>query len=50
MVERAASGNLDILMLGRDLYHATRGLTPHQALDQARFALGVALSAKAEQT
>jgi enoyl-CoA hydratase/carnithine racemase len=49
MVERAASGNPDILMLGRDLYHATRGMTPSQALDQARFALGVALSAKGEK-
>jgi enoyl-CoA hydratase/carnithine racemase len=49
MAERAASGNPDILMLGRDLYHATRGMTPLQALDQARFALGVALSAKAER-
>ena len=50
LVERASRGNPDILMLGRDLYHATRGMTPSQALDQARVALGVALSARAERS
>jgi enoyl-CoA hydratase/carnithine racemase len=47
-VERAAKGNPDVLMLGRDLYYNMRGLSPDQALDQARFALGSALSAADE--
>jgi len=45
-VERANAGNPDILMLGRDLYHAIRGATPSEALDQSRFALAAALSAR----
>lgn len=48
MVERASRGNPDVLMLGRDLYYAMRGLSPDQALDAARFALGSALSAADE--
>jgi len=47
-VERASRGNPDVLMLGRDLYYNMRGLSPDQALDQARFALGSALSAADE--
>jgi enoyl-CoA hydratase/carnithine racemase len=47
-VERASKGNPDVLMLGRDLYYNMRGLSPEQALDQARFALGSALSAADE--
>lgn len=49
-VERAAQGNPDVLMLGRDLFYGMRGLSPEQALDQARFALGSALSAADEPT
>jgi enoyl-CoA hydratase/carnithine racemase len=48
-VERAAQGNPDILMLGRDLYYSTRGMTPAEALDQSRFALAAALAARAER-
>ena len=48
-VERANAGNPDILMLGRDLYHSMRGLSPAEALDQARFALGAALGARDER-
>jgi enoyl-CoA hydratase/carnithine racemase len=44
-VERVTAGNRAVLMIGRDLYHGMRGATPEQALDQARFALGAALSA-----
>jgi enoyl-CoA hydratase/carnithine racemase len=47
-VERASKGNPDVLMLGRDLYYNMRGLSSEQALDQARFALGSALSAADE--
>jgi enoyl-CoA hydratase/carnithine racemase len=47
-VEQASRGNPDVLMLGRDLYYNMRGLSPEQALDQARFALGSALSAASE--
>jgi enoyl-CoA hydratase/carnithine racemase len=45
-VERAAHGNPQILALGRDLYYAMRALSPDAALDQARFALIAALSAR----
>ena len=48
-VERANAHNPDILMLGRDLYHAMRGLNPTEAIDQARFALGAALGARDER-
>jgi enoyl-CoA hydratase/carnithine racemase len=48
-VERANSGNPDILMLGRDLYHAMRGLSPTEAIDKSRFALGAALGARDER-
>ena len=48
-VERANSGNPDILMLGRDLYHAMRGLSPIEAIDKSRFALGAALGARDER-
>ena len=44
-VETAARGNPDVLQLGRDLYYSMPGLSPEQALDQARFALGAALAA-----
>ncbi len=47
-VERAAGGNPDVLMLGRDLYYAMRGMNPAEALDAARFALGAALGARDE--
>ncbi len=45
-VESATSGNAEVLMLGRDLYHSMRGLTPEAALDQSRFSLIAALSAR----
>lgn len=48
-VDRATRGNPDILMLGRDLYYAMRGLGPTEAIDKARFALGAALSARHER-
>ena len=35
-------------MLGRDLYYSMRGVGPSEALDKSRFALGAALSARAE--
>ena len=35
-------------MLGRDLYYNMRGFSSEQALEQARFALGSALSAADE--
>ncbi|MEE7493395.1 enoyl-CoA hydratase/isomerase family protein [Methylobacterium oryzae] len=44
-VERATSGHPDVLALGRDLYYATRGVAPAEALTMARFALGAALAA-----
>jgi enoyl-CoA hydratase/carnithine racemase len=49
VVERATRGNPDILMLGRDLYYSTRGMTPAESLDQSRFALAAALAARAER-
>jgi enoyl-CoA hydratase/carnithine racemase len=49
-VERAATGNPDILALGRDLYYAARGVSPAAALDMSRFALGTALAARDEAT
>lgn len=48
-VEAASRGNPDILSIGRDLYYAMRGLSPAEALDKARFALGSALGARDEQ-
>jgi enoyl-CoA hydratase/carnithine racemase len=45
-VERANGGNPDVLALGRDLYYATRGMSPAEALDQSRFALAAALAAR----
>jgi enoyl-CoA hydratase/carnithine racemase len=48
-VERAARGNAQVLMHGRDLYYTMRGATPDHALDQARFALASALSASQER-
>jgi enoyl-CoA hydratase/carnithine racemase len=48
-VERANRGNPDVLALGRDLYYATRGMSPAEALDQSRFALAAALAARSEQ-
>ena len=47
-VEKATRGNAKVLMLGRDLYYSMRNLSPEQALDQARFALGAALTAADE--
>jgi enoyl-CoA hydratase/carnithine racemase len=47
-VEAASRGNPDILGIGRDLYYAMRGLSPAEALDKARFALGSALGARDE--
>ncbi|MCJ2097627.1 enoyl-CoA hydratase/isomerase family protein [Methylobacterium sp. E-046] len=44
-VERATAGHPDVLALGRDLYYATRGVPPAEALAMARFALGAALAA-----
>ena len=35
-----------LLMLGRDLFYAGRGLGPTEALDQSRFALVAALAAR----
>jgi len=37
--------NPDIIDIGRDLYYATRCVTPHEAAEQARFALLAALKA-----
>jgi enoyl-CoA hydratase/carnithine racemase len=48
-VERATGGNPDVLALGRDLYYAMRGMSPAEALDKSRFALGAALSARDER-
>jgi len=48
-VEAASRGNPDILAIGRDLYYAMRGLSPAEALDKARFALGSALGARDER-
>lgn len=48
-VERASGGNPDILAIGRDLYHAMRGMSPSESLDAARFALGTALGARDER-
>jgi len=48
-VERVTHGNPDILMLGRDLYYAMRGVNPTEAIDMARLALGAALSARSER-
>ena len=45
-VEQANSSNPDVLALGRDLYYAMRGLSLAQALEESRFALGAALSAR----
>lgn len=39
-------GNLDVLTIGRDLYYSMQGISPAQALDKARFALGAALGAR----
>ena len=47
-VDKATRGSPEVLMLGRDLYYAMRGLNPTEAIDKARFALGAALSARAE--
>lgn len=47
-IELAASArhaNPDIIGIGRDLYYATRCVTPHDAAEQARFALMAALKA-----
>lgn len=49
-VGRAARGNPDILTIGRDLYYAMRGVSPAEALDKARFALGSALGASDKAT
>jgi enoyl-CoA hydratase/carnithine racemase len=48
-VEAASQGNPDILAIGRDLYYAMRGVSPPEALDKARFALGSALGARDER-
>lgn len=48
-VEAASRGNPDILAIGRDLYYAMRGVSPSEALDKARFALGSALGARDER-
>jgi enoyl-CoA hydratase/carnithine racemase len=47
-IEAASRGNPDILAIGRDLYYAMRGVSPAEALDKARFALGSALGARDE--
>ena len=47
-IELAAStrhANPDIISIGRDLYYDTRGATPHDANERARFALVAALKA-----
>jgi enoyl-CoA hydratase/carnithine racemase len=44
--EKASGYNPDVLMLGRDLYYAMRGVGPAEALDKSRFALGAALAAQ----
>jgi len=44
--KRAAAHDADILMLGRDLYYAMRGLSPAEALEKSRFALAAALAAQ----
>jgi hypothetical protein len=47
-IELAAStrhANPDIISIGRDLYYDTRGETPHDANERARFALVAALKA-----
>jgi enoyl-CoA hydratase/carnithine racemase len=44
--ETASIHDLDIVMLGRDLYYGMRGANPADALDQSRFALGAALAAQ----
>ncbi|MCP4561729.1 MAG: enoyl-CoA hydratase/isomerase family protein [Bosea sp.] len=49
-VEQANSGNPDVLALGRDLYYTMRGLSPAEALDKSRFALGSALGARSERS
>jgi enoyl-CoA hydratase/carnithine racemase len=48
-VQAASRGNPDILGIGRDLYYAIRGVSPAEALDKARFALGSALGARDEK-
>jgi enoyl-CoA hydratase/carnithine racemase len=48
-IEAASRGNPDILAIGRDLYYAMRGVSPAEALDKARFALGSALAARDER-
>jgi enoyl-CoA hydratase/carnithine racemase len=48
-VEQADRGNPDVLALGRDLYYATRGMSPAEALDKSRFALAAALGARNER-
>ena len=50
-IELAAStrhANPDIISIGRDLYYDTRGATPHDANERARFALMAALKALEE--
>lgn len=50
-IELAASmrdANPDIIGIGRDLYYDTRGVTPREANEQARFALLAALKALEE--
>ena len=44
--ERASRYDADILMLGRDLYYAMRGVGPSEALEASRHALGAALAAQ----
>jgi len=46
LAEQVSAGNPDVLMLGRDLYYAMRGMGPAEALEDSRFALGAALAAQ----
>jgi enoyl-CoA hydratase/carnithine racemase len=47
--ERADGGNPDVMTIGRDLYYTMHGMSPSDALDVARFALGTALTARDER-
>ena len=47
-VERTRSINPNVLMLGRDLFYALRGVSPGEGMEKARFALGAALKAREE--
>jgi enoyl-CoA hydratase/carnithine racemase len=46
VAEKAAAVDPEILMLGRDLYYGMRNITPAEALEHSRVALGTALAAR----